>query len=199
MKNFIFHIMSFRALVSLLAERIPLLCKNCVFGCEVSQAGMDNQSALLCPLSSVRFILGPGAALAAKELAFIRAEMGWCHCPALGSVCCGLLCPGKAKPFFSAGWVLAQPVMSLIFSLVNCGILHLLSSPITPSHLLPQMCSFGFSNHWNLHNRLGVLVNGDLDIKLQVGNTGTESESPDTLNQIPKGFAPQTTEDKAVK
>lgn len=38
-----------------------------------------------------------------------------------------------------------------------------------------------------------------LDIKLHVGNTGTESESPGTLNQIPKGFAPQAIEDKAAE
>lgn len=38
-----------------------------------------------------------------------------------------------------------------------------------------------------------------LDIKLHIGNTGAEPESPDTLNQIPKGFAPQTIEDKAAK
>lgn len=38
-----------------------------------------------------------------------------------------------------------------------------------------------------------------LDIKLHIGSTGTESESPDTLSQIPKGFSPQTIKDKAAK
>lgn len=152
MKNFIFYTTSFRALnffelkanwkqiESLLTEKnSPFMQKLCLAqDVEASQAGMDNQSPLLCLLPSVRLILGTGAALAVKEVAFIRAEMGWCHWPIFGGVCCGLLCPGKAKLCCSAGWVLAQPVMYLIFSLVNWWhCLAKLTSPLAAHHLNP--------------------------------------------------------------
>lgn len=93
--------------------------KTVSLGMEASQAEMDNQSPVLCLLLSVRLISSPGAPLAGKEVALVRAEMGWCHWPVFEGVCCGLLCPGKAKLFLSAGRVLAQPEMSLIFSLVD--------------------------------------------------------------------------------
>lgn len=118
LKNFLFYITSFYVLISLLTGRNSLFMQKLCFAqdVEASQAGMDNQSPLLRLLSSDRSILSTGAALAVKEVVFIRAERGW---PVFGAVCCGLLCPGKAKLCFSAGCMLAQPVMSLIFSLVD--------------------------------------------------------------------------------
>lgn len=156
LKNFLFYITSFHALISLLTGRNSLFMQKLCFAqdVEASQAGMDNQSPLLRLLSSDRSILSTGAALAVKEVVFIRAERGW---PVFGGVCCGLLCPGKAKLCFSAGCMLAQPVMSLIFSLVDWWhwMAKLTSPPaaqqlnsITPCHLLPQRSSFSFSNHW---------------------------------------------------
>lgn len=118
LKNFLFYITSFHALISLLTGRNTLFMQKLCLAqdVEASQAGLDNQSPLLRLLSSDRSILSTGAALAVKEVVFIRAEREW---PVFEDVCCGLLCPGKAKLCFSAGCNLAQPVMSLIFSLVD--------------------------------------------------------------------------------
>lgn len=169
LKNFIFYIVSFRALT---VKKFTFYTKTVSLDVQASQAGMDNQSPLLCLLSSIRFILSPGAALAVKEVAFIR-ELRWGGVtgPYLGVfavVCCAL-----ARQSFSFQQVgCLHSLWCLWFSpwwtdgivWQNSPLLQLLSSS-TPSHpvtFYPRWAHLVSATTEDLHNRLGALVNGDL-------------------------------------
>lgn len=114
--------------------------------------------------------------IAAREVALIQAEMWWrlCHWPTFGCVSCGLLCTGNAK-HCSLGRMGACTVCDIpnfflgglmTLSLWQTSPLLQLFSSLTTLH------NVTFRTRWALlasaatedpHNRLGLLVNGDLE------------------------------------